>query len=226
MPMLTANPAPANRSFECEGFVLAGGASSRFGSEKSLALLGATPLIDHAIRLLSHVASRVRIAGARTQSLGDFAPIVHDISPDSGPLGGVFAGLQAAASEYSLFLPVDLPLIPPQLIHALLARASRTHAPVTCLRLNGHLEPFPALVHRSIRPQVSAALAAHASCARLWSSLTGLDSPAVESLQQAAQLPRLPIPPSLWWRSANTPADLAFLEACSGRVLGSPRQIP
>lgn len=226
MPMPQATPASAARPFACDGFVLAGGASSRFGSEKSLALLDGAPLIAHAIRLLSFAASHVRIAGAQTQSLADYATIIPDIAPGSGPLAGVFAALQTATAEWSIFLPVDMPLIPPELLRVLVARASVTRAPVTCLRLNGHIEPFPALVHRSIQPSVSAALATHASCARLWSSLSSLDAPAVESLLAAAQLPRLPIPVSLWWRSANTPGDLAFIEACCTPAFCAPRQIP
>ena len=222
--MRQAQAAPAGKG--CEGFILAGGASSRFGSEKSLATFDGEPLLARAIRLLASVASPVRIAGARTQFLGDFAAVVPDLSPNRGPLGGILAGLQAASSAFSLFLPVDMPLIPPELLHALVRRSALTQAPVTCLRLYGQLEPFPAVVHRSLLPRVADALATHASCQRLWQSLPDLDSPAVESLLQAGQLPRLPIPPSLWWRSVNTPGDHAFLAACHARAFCSSRLIP
>ena len=210
MPMPQAGPSSAGA---VEGFVLAGGASSRFGADKSLARLAGVPLVAHALRLLSQAGVSARVAGARTELLADFAAIVPDASPGAGPLAGVLAGLRAARAEWSIFLPVDMPLIPVELLRALIARAALTHAPVTCLRLLGHLEPFPALLHRSMLPSVSAALASHASCARLWRSCPGLDSPAVESLTQAAQLPCGTLPAALWWRSANTAEELACLES-------------
>lgn len=213
-------PAPHHAA----GFILAGGASSRFGSPKSLALLDGQPLIAHATHLLRAVGLPARIAGAHPSAAPDplaaFAPIIPDHHPGLGPLSGVHSALSASSSPWNLFLPIDMPLIPPALLDCLLRRVSLTRAPVTCLRVNGLLQPFPVVLHRSVLPRVTAALAGPASCFRLWQSFPDLDDPALESLLQSAQIPADNLPPALWFRSVNTPADLALV--CHGLALRAP----
>jgi molybdopterin-guanine dinucleotide biosynthesis protein A len=198
-----------------EGFILAGGASSRFGSPKSLAMLVGHPLIAHAIHLLDAVGISARIAGDHPSPapdpLASYAPIIADEHPGRGPLSGVHAALLISQAQWNIFIPIDMPLIPPALLECLLRRASLTHAPVTCFRVNGLLQPFPVVLDRSILPQVTDALTGSASCFRLWQSFDALDAPRIESLLQSAQIPADNLPPTLWFRSVNTVADLALV---------------
>ncbi len=196
-----------------EGCVLAGGASSRFGAEKSLALLAGQPLITHALQQLRAAGIPAAIAGAASPALAAFAPVYPDILPGKGPLSGLHAGLQASTAEWLLFLPVDMPLMPTFVLQSMLHRACLTQAPVTCWHLLGRLQPLPVLLHRSLAPRIEQALAAGMGCSQLWRSMSGVDAPAVEDLLQCAQLPQHPIPTQLWWQSANTPADFAAIQA-------------
>ncbi len=198
-----------------EAFVLAGGASSRFGSPKSHAILAGQPLIVHALHRIRAVGLSARIAGVHPSTasapLASHAPVIADVHPGRGPLSGIHAALSVSASAWNLFIPIDLPLLPPALLDCLLRRAALTHAPVTGLRVNGLLQPFPVVVHRSLLPQVTAALTGSASCFRLWQSFSALDAPRVEVLLQSGQIPADILPPALWFRSVNTPDDLAFV---------------
>ncbi len=209
------HPHPAPLPAAAEAFILAGGSSSRFGSPKSQAILAGQPLIVHALHLIRAVGLSARIAGVHpsttSASLASHAPVIADVHPGLGPLSGVHAALVASSSEWNLIHPIDLPLIPPALLDCLLRRASLTLAPVTCLRVNGLLQPFPVVVHRSVLPSVTAALSGSASCFRLWQSFDALDAPRIELLLQAAQIPVDILPPALWFRSVNTPADLTFV---------------
>lgn len=91
------------------GAVLAGGRSSRFGSDKAMALMrdGRT-LLDHAMAGLALHVAHIVICG-RTDGLPDRP------APDMGPLGGLNAALHhAAAHGFTGVLTTgcDMPLYP------------------------------------------------------------------------------------------------------------------
>jgi len=97
------------------GCVLAGGRSSRFGSDKALAEVGGRTLLAHAVDLLGGWCEYVVVAGRETAP----APTLPDVHPGRGPLGGLAAALHLARDEGyaavlsmgvdSLGLPDDLP---------------------------------------------------------------------------------------------------------------------
>ena len=98
------------------GAVLAGGQSSRFGSDKALAELGGRTLIARAVDVLSGWCDFVIVAGRETAP----APCIPDWPrAGMGPLGGIAAALRYARDENydtvltcgvdSLALPANLP---------------------------------------------------------------------------------------------------------------------
>ena len=202
------------------GFVLAGGHSSRMGSDKALSLFGGIPLIQVALEILSEAHLSARIAGSRSP-LSQFAQEIPDTFPESGPMGGIHAALAASQSEWNLFLPVDLPLMPPSLLASLLQRAQITHAPVTVSRVNGRAEPFPVVLSAAAFSGIARRIAeGETACHKAWQTIpvdlgSSLDAVDVESLLQCGQCTpgrgRAGLPPALWFRSANTPEELARL---------------
>ena len=68
------------------GVVLAGGRSSRFGSDKALAELGGKPLLAHAVERLGAWCDDVVVAGRETAAARGIADWPR---PDMGPLGGI-----------------------------------------------------------------------------------------------------------------------------------------
>jgi molybdopterin-guanine dinucleotide biosynthesis protein A len=98
------------------GVVLAGGPSTRFGSDKALAELGGHTLLAHAVDRLSGWCEYVVVAGRAMAP----APTIPDSpGPGMGPLAGIAAGLRLAQDEGyeaalaigvgSLGLPENLP---------------------------------------------------------------------------------------------------------------------
>ena len=78
------------------GAVLAGGRSTRFGSDKALALLGGQSLLDHAIAAIRPQVDAVVVVGDRTDGL---ATVADWPRPDMGPLGGIAGGLRHADAQ-------------------------------------------------------------------------------------------------------------------------------
>lgn len=102
-----AAPVPS----EIGGYVLAGGRSSRMGRDKALIELAGKPLIWHAVKKLRRVCMDVRILSANLE-LEAYAPLVPDLHPGCGPLGGFEAGIAHSIFDWNLFLPVDMPFLP------------------------------------------------------------------------------------------------------------------
>jgi len=97
------------------GFVLAGGKSSRMGVDKAMLPFRRRPMVEIAVEKLRGFCADVSIAGNR-DDLARFAPIVPEDRLDAGPSAGIEAGLKASRQDWALFLPVDVPLVPPELL--------------------------------------------------------------------------------------------------------------
>jgi len=99
------------------GVLLLGGASSRFGSPKALALLRGETLAERAWRTLGE-ACEERIAVGKGELDLPFDVLVEPPLPQA-PIMGVLAGLRAATNKTAVFLPVDCPLVTPGLLREL-----------------------------------------------------------------------------------------------------------
>jgi molybdopterin-guanine dinucleotide biosynthesis protein A len=199
------------------GFVLAGGKSSRMGADKALALFQGKPLIENALNIMRSAGVTTFISASR-HDLRNFAEELTDGFLAAGPLGGIHGALSATTSEWNVFLPVDMPLMPSSLLATLLQRSQLTGAPVTVAQVNGQIEPFPVVLHRSTLPLIEERLkAGENGCQAAWRAVsTALDTPltavAVENLVQTGQCcSPSGFPPAWWFESANTPAQLARL---------------
>jgi molybdopterin-guanine dinucleotide biosynthesis protein A len=113
------------------GFAVAGGESRRMGRDKALLPWGETDLLGHTLARLRMVTDDVRIlSGPDLRYTDRGVPVEVDPAPGLGPLGGLAAALESAAGEDVLLLGVDLPLVPPALLEALIERAPGFHAVV------------------------------------------------------------------------------------------------
>ena len=81
------------RMTDIRGYVLAGGHSSRMGSDKALLAVNHHTAIEHQCELLEPFCPQgVFIAGARSKKLHDMRwPVIQDEDQDQGPLSG-FSG--------------------------------------------------------------------------------------------------------------------------------------
>lgn len=91
-------------------FLLAGGKSTRFGSDKARAELpDGTPLLAAVARALDPIASRLVIVTSATDDYDDFGlETVIDPIPDQGPIGGLHAALSANTDDRLLLVACDL----------------------------------------------------------------------------------------------------------------------
>ncbi|WP_339818050.1 molybdenum cofactor guanylyltransferase [Paenibacillus sp. FSL R7-0216] len=160
--------------------ILAGGRSSRMGSDKALIELGGLTVLERLIRELEPVASRIVIAAGNEAAYGRFGKeVVTDDYPGAGPLAGLHAGLESSASLWNLAVACDTPFANRGLFRALLERAEAAEALASgragsseaasaslaateaiLARTEGRAHPLLAAYRRSVLPGLEARLRA------------------------------------------------------------------
>ena len=168
------------------GAVLAGGMSTRFGSDKALAELGGRSLLERAVASLAAMCDAVVIAGRQS----DLAPSIPDWPrAGMGPLGGIAAALrhaQAGGYDSVLTCGVDCGGLQP----GLLADLSPPSA---------HLENQPVIGHwKSDTATAAEAILQSEGRHSMLAFARSVGSRAVTSTLAPANI--------------NSPADLAALE--------------
>ncbi len=133
--------------FGVTAFVLAGGQSSRMGSDKAFLRLGDETLLERALKAASSVCTEVLIAGDPKKFSG-FGRVVEDVYRDRGPLGGIHAALASSTTELNLMLAVDSPFVEPKFFHYLILRARESGALVTVPCADSGLQPLCAVYRR------------------------------------------------------------------------------
>ncbi len=171
-----------------DGFVLAGGRSQRFGSDKALAWVDGLQMALWVASALLGPCERValvRRAGQppRAWALPDGrgVPEVRGDEGDHHPLWGVAVALAAATTPLVLVAPCDLPGLRPE--HAQML----VDAGPCCATDGVDDQPLLAVLPRAWREDVVAAARAGQSVRRLMASLprVQLPAPALRNVNQA-----------------------------------------
>lgn len=117
----------SNRNSTVNGYVLAGGGSTRFGRDKALAQFGGGPLLLHIARLLRACAADVAVVAnpEKYQHLDPALKILEDRWPGEGPLGGIITALEHSAAAaldapWNLILSCDMPFLTVDWLKAML----------------------------------------------------------------------------------------------------------
>lgn len=115
------------------GIVLAGGSSSRMGTNKAELLYKGMPLVQWQMEKLRSIGlPKILVSG-----YGE--GMIPDDVPGKGPLGGLYSTLRRASGSQCLVLPVDVPLIDAYTLKQLI----RTHnGGITLLSYNERPEPL------------------------------------------------------------------------------------
>jgi len=105
---------------EVTGVILAGGASSRFGSNKALAVHAGRPLISHAAAILERLfAQRLLVTNVPESYAFLGWPTVGDQFRGAGPLAGIHAALSGINTERAFITGCDMPFLSERLIRRL-----------------------------------------------------------------------------------------------------------
>ena len=130
---------------DTEGFILAGGFSSRMGEDKSRLRLGGRTFVEIAARALSNVSGGVRVVGSRPGVESHGLAVVRDIHEGLGALGGLHAALAACEAPWAAVVSCDLPFVAAELFERLASLRGEDADAVAPLQEDGRPQPLCAL---------------------------------------------------------------------------------
>ena len=142
------------------GVIQAGGRSTRMaGRPKALIELGGRRIIERALRALAPSVDDVLVV-TNTPELYAFLglPMVGDVYPDHGSLGGIYSGLKAAAGQAALTVACDMPFLHPEIIKLVAERADE--GDVVIPKVGSQLETMHAAYGKACLPHIEERLIA------------------------------------------------------------------
>ena len=195
--MIRVNAQP---EVQASAVILAGGKSSRMGSDKSLIQIGGLTILELLANQLRPLVAEVLISSNDPGSHGFLGlPLVPDESPDCGPIMGILSGLSAARHERVFFTPCDIPSLSVGFVRDLLLRAQAADV-VMALDAQGRYEPLLAVYSRGLVPRIRDLVAAGQ---RRIVSILELPGVKADFVSLAGQS---------WYRNLNSPEDLLELD--------------
>lgn len=126
---------------DCTAVILAGGESRRMGQDKANLLLGGRTLLQSVIATMQPLFAEVIIC-VRQPRPEIALPQVCDNPLHAGPLAGLVAGLERAATPWVFAVACDMPFITPAVIECL-ARQRAGHQAVVPV-VQGYPQPLAA----------------------------------------------------------------------------------
>ena len=142
------------------GVIQAGGKSTRMGGQpKALLDVEGRRIIERVIDAVRPVLADLVIV-TNTPDLYGFLglPMVSDVYPDHGSLGGIYSGLRAVAGDAAFTVACDMPFLHPDLVRLVVERAPE--ADVVVPRVGEQLETLHACYGKRCLPAMEGRLAA------------------------------------------------------------------
>ena len=138
---------------EVTGIILAGGKSSRFGSNKALSRIDGDRLIERLCRTVGSVTGRMMLI---THTPEDYAFLElesrKDLVPRCGPIGGIYTALRTAQTPLCLCVACDMPFVSPEFLEYMVERSAGYDVVVPVN--DGRVEPLCAVYRETCVPAI------------------------------------------------------------------------
>lgn len=137
--------------------VLAGGASSRMGTDKSFALLDGRPLIQHVLERIAPLSCPIMLITNHPERYERFnLPMFPDLVPQRGSLGGLYTALSLSKSDAVVCVACDMPFLNPSLLSYLGTLLDSHDAAVPVAQ--AHYQMLHAVYRKACLPYMACAL--------------------------------------------------------------------
>ena len=131
------------------GIILAGGKSSRMGSDKGFLVLNNKTFVQYSIDALSPLVSKILIVSNNPEYDAFGIERIEDVIENAGPVAGIYSGLEDSSTEYNLILSCDIPLITSEILQELIDSVDDTHD-IIQLVSDGKSMPLIALYKKEV----------------------------------------------------------------------------
>lgn len=189
---------------EITGIILAGGKSSRMGTDKAMLLHKGKSFLELTINSLKEVCHDILIS-ANHEYYHDYGyPVVPDNFPGIGPLAGIEACLSFTKTRINIFAPCDTPFLNAALFKILIQHIENYDA-VVPVSVDGKIEPLMAYYSKDILSKI-----------RL--QIENGDYK-IQNLLRTIKTKYVSIPENKLFTNINTPDDLRSIENTVPNIL-------
>jgi molybdenum cofactor guanylyltransferase len=130
--------------------IIAGGKSSRMGTDKAFVQLANKPLIQHVIERTANLGQDETLL--ITNQPDTYAhlnlPMFTDVHPDKGSLGGIYTALTYAKNPYTLVVACDMPFINDKLIRFMMSQLTNS-IDIVVPRVDGYPQGLHAIYNKT-----------------------------------------------------------------------------
>jgi molybdopterin-guanine dinucleotide biosynthesis protein A len=166
------------------------------GRDKALLPFRGGALAQSVARAVSEAAGSATLVGDPVRYAGLGYPVIPDLYPGEGPLGGILTALRNTSADWNLVTACDMPQLDPELLRGLLKTAAESGADALLpVSPEGRPEPLCALYHRRCLEPLEAAFAA------------GIRK--VTAAIETVRTVRLPVAEVSLFQNVNTPEEWA-----------------
>jgi len=187
--------------------IQAGGESRRMGQDKGLAPFLGRTLIERVLGRVAHLGDQVLVTTNQPESYRYLdLPLVADVIPGRGALGGLYTALQAASQPLVAVVACDMPFASPRLLSFERELLLEEGYDAVIPRTEGGTEPFHAVYRKGgCLPHVLAAIQADKWRVDAWYAKANVRLLSPEETQRID-------PQGMAFRNVNTPEELAEAE--------------
>ncbi|MBU0672619.1 MAG: molybdenum cofactor guanylyltransferase, partial [Candidatus Margulisbacteria bacterium] len=137
--------------------VLAGGRSSRFGTDKAFVKVGGSTIIESLLFPLSLIFEKIIVVTNHAEKFQKFpVELVEDRIKGLGPLAGLHSGLLASDQQRNFVVACDMPLLNPRLIQYI---CSVPYGQIVVPRIKDKVEPLHAVYSKACIPIIEEQIA-------------------------------------------------------------------
>lgn len=138
---------------------MAGGKSSRMGTDKSFVLFDGRPMIEIVLETVAGLGAETLLITNKPDEYKHLnLPMVGDVYPDHGPLGGIFTAVHTASHSHTLIVACDMPWLNRPLLEFMVSL--RETADIIVPRWEKYPEPLHAIYSKTCLPSIEEKLQA------------------------------------------------------------------
>jgi molybdenum cofactor guanylyltransferase len=129
-----------NKIKNTNGYILAGGKSSRMGTDKGLLLIGGKAMIEYVIEQMHSVFDKLVIVSNNPEYEKFGLEVIPDLIKEIGPAGGIYTALKHSDSQLNFMVSCDMPFVTKEAIEFLVINYNDSQ--IVLVENQGKLEPL------------------------------------------------------------------------------------
>jgi molybdopterin-guanine dinucleotide biosynthesis protein A len=131
--------------------IMAGGKSSRMGTDKSFVQLLGKPMIEHLLEKVAGLgqSETILITNRPDEYHHLHLPMYGDVLPDKGSLGGIYTAIHHSHNPYTIVIACDMPFVNAQLLKYMISLCEGDSFDVIVPRVDGYPEGLHAIYNKA-----------------------------------------------------------------------------